>query len=128
MAHEIGHIGGTNRGKFENLARESLGEKLIDDGQVVMRRRGRQATFLQQVVLESIDDALPWTLYGRFPVRLDDPRLAKQGEEPIQCAAITASVSNLSFAFLQKAIQHLAVKAGRRNAFLLKPLTEIGDR
>jgi hypothetical protein len=78
-------------------------------------------------VLESIDDALARTLYYLFSVRLDDPLLAKQGEDPVQCALITTSGPALPGASLQKAIQHIAVQAWHRNAFLLKPLTEIGD-
>jgi hypothetical protein len=79
-------------------------------------------------VLESIDDALARTLYCLFSVRLNDPPLAKQGEEPIQCALITTSGPALPGASLQKAIQDIAVQAWQRNAFLLKPLTEIGDQ
>ena len=92
-----------------------------------MRRCGGQSTFLQQVVLESIDDVLARALWCPFSVRLDDPRLAKQGEESVQCAPITTSGPALPAASLQKAIQHIAVQAWRRNAFLMKPLTEIGD-
>src|SRR5260370_40556578 len=92
-----------------------------------MRRRGGQSTFLQQVVLESIDDALPRALYCPFSVRLDDSSLAKQGEEPVQCAPITTSGPVLLAASLQKAIQHVAVQPRHRNALLLNPLTEIRD-
>jgi len=92
-----------------------------------MRRRGGQSTFLQQVVLESVDDALLRALYCPFSVRLDDSSLAKQREEPVQCAPITTSGPPLLAASLQKAIQHIAVQGWDRNAFLLKPPTEIGD-
>lgn len=62
-----------------------------------------------------------------FSVRLDHPCLAKQGEEPLQCAPITTSGPALPAGSLQKAVQHLAVQAWHRNAFLLKPLAEVGD-
>ena len=70
---------------------------------------------------------LPRALYGPLSVRLDDPRLAKQDEEPVQCARLTTSDPALPAARLQKAIQHIAVQAWHCNAFLLKPSTEIGD-
>jgi hypothetical protein len=82
---------------------------------------------MQQVVLESIDDALTRTFHGPFSFRLDDPRLAKQREEPVQSAPITTSGPALPTACLQKAIQHPAVQVWHRNEFLLKPLTEVGD-
>jgi hypothetical protein len=50
-------------------------------------------------------------LYRPFSVRLDDPRLAKQGQEPVQCARITTPGLALPAASLQKASQHVAVQA-----------------
>jgi len=56
-------------------------------------------------MLESIDDALTRALYCPFSVRLDDPGLAKQGEEPVQYAPLTPSGPTLTDASLQKEIQ-----------------------
>jgi hypothetical protein len=53
--------------------------------------------------------------YCPFSVRLDDPRLAKQCEEPVQSAPITTSGPALPVASLQKAIQH-SIRLSRSGA------------
>jgi hypothetical protein len=78
-ANEIRDITGTNRRKVESLARKSLGQKLIDDRDVVVWGCRRQSAFLQQIMTETFDDALPSSLDRPALAELNGPILAEQG-------------------------------------------------
>ena len=77
-ANEICDINGTNRRQVESLARKSLGQKLIDHRDVVVWSCRRQSAFLQQIMTESLDHALPSSLDRPALAELNGPILAEQ--------------------------------------------------
>jgi hypothetical protein len=105
---------------------ESLQQKLINEGDVALKRRKGPAEILRQIALKLGDDLGAGGLRERWRA-LHCALLAKQGQQSLQRFRIASAKALLPTTRPQKSIHDPAVQITKLDMFVSQPPTETGD-